>query len=287
MLSGIAIGYIGNSRPASGSEHHIAHFWEMMSLLKEKEGALHGERVGVAEIAVLKLYEMLLDKKLDFEKIKSFFIEEDEETTEVKQQPKAETVSFPVNNVVTQNTQVNYVTPQNGVSNRFLTNIMGVYDTTFNKLNQPGYDFFEFYKAINTAGVDNVQMYPMAFQMAQAMDNTITKDLLVNTSDYYISEIEKVHKSFSEEGNSKMLELTNNKTTETQTLTSDIINLKDQMTSLNELLKTKEENLYKIDSKYTPQLNDISEKLSANDIAKDTLISNIKKVKTNIETNLK
>jgi len=71
VLSGIAIGYVGNSRPASGSEHHIAHFWEMMSLLKEKEGALHGERVGVAEIAVLKLYEMLLDKKLDFEKIKS------------------------------------------------------------------------------------------------------------------------------------------------------------------------------------------------------------------------
>ena len=71
VLSGIAMGYAGNSRPASGSEHHIAHFWEMMSLLEEKEVALHGERVGVAEIAVLKLYEMLLDKKLDFEKIKS------------------------------------------------------------------------------------------------------------------------------------------------------------------------------------------------------------------------
>ena len=71
VLSGIAMGYAGNSRPASGSEHHIAHFWEMMFLLKGKEATLHGERVGVAEIAVLKLYEMLLDKKLDFEKIKS------------------------------------------------------------------------------------------------------------------------------------------------------------------------------------------------------------------------
>ena len=71
ILSGIAMGYVGNSRPASGSEHHIAHFWEMMSLLEDKEAALHGGRVGVAEIAMLELYEMLMDKKLDFEKIKN------------------------------------------------------------------------------------------------------------------------------------------------------------------------------------------------------------------------
>ncbi len=25
--------YIGNSRPASGSEHHMSHYWEMMFLL--------------------------------------------------------------------------------------------------------------------------------------------------------------------------------------------------------------------------------------------------------------
>ena len=28
VLSGIAMSYIGNSRPASGSEHHMSHYWE-------------------------------------------------------------------------------------------------------------------------------------------------------------------------------------------------------------------------------------------------------------------
>ena len=29
LLSGLAMQMTGNSRPASGSEHHMAHFWEM------------------------------------------------------------------------------------------------------------------------------------------------------------------------------------------------------------------------------------------------------------------
>lgn len=29
VLSGIAMSFVGNSRPASGSEHHLSHYWEM------------------------------------------------------------------------------------------------------------------------------------------------------------------------------------------------------------------------------------------------------------------
>ena len=36
VLSGIAMSYIGNSRPASGSEHHMSHYWEMMFLLRHQ-----------------------------------------------------------------------------------------------------------------------------------------------------------------------------------------------------------------------------------------------------------
>ncbi|MFQ7422713.1 MAG: iron-containing alcohol dehydrogenase [Anaerostipes sp.] len=29
LLSGLAMQMTGHSRPASGAEHHMAHFWEM------------------------------------------------------------------------------------------------------------------------------------------------------------------------------------------------------------------------------------------------------------------
>lgn len=66
VLSGIAMSYAGNSRPASGSEHHLSHYWEMISLMKGEEHALHGTQVGVAAVAVLKAYELLAACDVDF-----------------------------------------------------------------------------------------------------------------------------------------------------------------------------------------------------------------------------
>ncbi|MGN0398956.1 MAG: sn-glycerol-1-phosphate dehydrogenase [Blautia sp.] len=59
VLSGIAMSYIGNSRPASGSEHHMSHYWEMMFLLAEKPDPLHGTKVGIGTAVSIRLYEML------------------------------------------------------------------------------------------------------------------------------------------------------------------------------------------------------------------------------------
>ena len=67
MLAGIAMSFVDNSRPASGSEHHISHYWEMKFLLEGKEAVLHGTKVGIGTVAILKLYEMLQDIKIDFE----------------------------------------------------------------------------------------------------------------------------------------------------------------------------------------------------------------------------
>jgi len=65
ILSGIAISYVGNSRPASGSEHHLAHFWEMQLLWGDKGHVLHGTNVGIGTILVLQLYQSLLHETLD------------------------------------------------------------------------------------------------------------------------------------------------------------------------------------------------------------------------------
>lgn len=67
VRTGIAMSFVGNSRPASGAEHHISHFWEMKFLFEGKEALLHGTKVGLTSILVAKLYEMLAGKEVDFE----------------------------------------------------------------------------------------------------------------------------------------------------------------------------------------------------------------------------
>jgi glycerol-1-phosphate dehydrogenase [NAD(P)+] len=57
--SGFGMLEFGDSRPASGSEHHIAHFWEMHSILEGKTAILHGAEVGVGTILSARRYQQL------------------------------------------------------------------------------------------------------------------------------------------------------------------------------------------------------------------------------------
>lgn len=59
LLSGLAMQMIGNSRPASGAEHHISHLWEM-AVINDPVIALHGEKVSVGLIMCLEKYEKVL-----------------------------------------------------------------------------------------------------------------------------------------------------------------------------------------------------------------------------------
>jgi Glycerol dehydrogenase and related enzymes len=60
LISGLAMQMIGNSRPASGAEHHISHLWEM-SVINKTIDALHGEKVSVGLIMCLEKYEKILE----------------------------------------------------------------------------------------------------------------------------------------------------------------------------------------------------------------------------------
>lgn len=58
ILSGLAMGMVGVSRPASGAEHQMAHYWEMDALRRGEEHPLHGNAVGVGTVMAASLYEM-------------------------------------------------------------------------------------------------------------------------------------------------------------------------------------------------------------------------------------
>lgn len=58
VLSGVAMGMVGNSRPASGAEHHFAHYWEVDALKRGVKHPLHGNSVGAAAVVSASLYEL-------------------------------------------------------------------------------------------------------------------------------------------------------------------------------------------------------------------------------------
>lgn len=59
LMTGIAMSFTKTSRPGSGTEHILAHYWECMELLEGKTPNFHGEDVGVATLIILKYYERL------------------------------------------------------------------------------------------------------------------------------------------------------------------------------------------------------------------------------------
>ena len=67
VLTGIAMSFVGNSRPASGCEHHCTHYWEMKALMEGCTPALHGTQVGVGTILALRLYHRLAQEQPDFD----------------------------------------------------------------------------------------------------------------------------------------------------------------------------------------------------------------------------
>lgn len=59
ILSGIAMAYAENSRPASGLEHYFSHVWEMMALERGQLADLHGIQVGVGTVLALQVLDQV------------------------------------------------------------------------------------------------------------------------------------------------------------------------------------------------------------------------------------
>ena len=59
LESGYCMLDFGESRPASGAEHHTSHYWEMKLLREGRPAILHGAKVGVATVMVAALYDQV------------------------------------------------------------------------------------------------------------------------------------------------------------------------------------------------------------------------------------
>ena len=59
---GVAMAYVGNSRPASGSEHHIAHFLEISGIRRGRPYLAHGVDVACGAVLTARLREEILSR---------------------------------------------------------------------------------------------------------------------------------------------------------------------------------------------------------------------------------
>ena len=59
---GIAMAYVGTSRPASGSEHHLSHFFEITGILNGTPYLPHGTDVAYSSVITARLREEILGR---------------------------------------------------------------------------------------------------------------------------------------------------------------------------------------------------------------------------------
>jgi len=64
---GIAMAYVGNSRPASGSEHHLSHFFEVTGILNDEPYFMHGVDVAYSAVYTQRIREALLQIEIPLE----------------------------------------------------------------------------------------------------------------------------------------------------------------------------------------------------------------------------
>ena len=173
------------------------------------------------------------------------------------------------------------------ISNDLMSKFFDAYQSAFEKMNQDGYDFFEFFQTVIHGDINNPQTYTMAFGMGKAMDKNHSKEKLISQSEYYISELTKLYNQNVAEGTQKKQDLINAKVNENQNLTSELNSLKEQLEAIKVQIQDKEKKLSLIDGKYEPQIIERDSKLMANDFAKNKIMSTIETVRQGINNNVK
>jgi len=221
---------------------------------------------------------------------KNLFVKE-EETAQNKNAKVPDQFSFPVGNNAAGTVSVSTGA---GIDQASLNEVLTVYEKGIESINMPGYDFFEFYKAVSSIGNAGEQVYSMAFQMARSMDNTITVHKLVSDADFYISKINEVHNQYSMQGQQKINSLEAKKNDEKNKLmkeieqgTQQVSQLRAQLQTLESDISQKRISLSAVDGQYQPQESAVRQKLLANDNAKQISVMRLTNIKEGILRNIK
>ncbi|WP_310379382.1 hypothetical protein [Flavobacterium sp.] len=212
---------------------------------------------------------------------KSIFVNDENATTTNEKIKSQTTVSTTDTKFPETNTVINSF-PAGNSNNPFINEILEVYNRGFEGLNSEGFDFFEMYKSVMAVGPTNPQSYQMAFTMGKTIKSDLSKELLLEKSKFYISEIEKVYAKYDATGNTKNKDLNNTITTQKYNLSKNITDLETQILKLQKELEAKKEELARIDLDNKELFTEIQLKIEANNLAKHKILESINTVVTGI-----
>ncbi len=222
---------------------------------------------------------------------KNLFVKNNEEEKD-NATPSASGFSFPAGN--SSGPAEPSFPDSSGVDQSVINEVLIVYEKGIDSINMPGYDFYEFYKAVSSIPHANEQAYTMAFQMAKSMDSNVSSQKLVSDAEFYISKINEVHNQYSMQGQQKISSLDakkndqkNKLTVEINQATQQVTQLRNQLLALESEINQKRLQLTAVDGEYAPQENTIRQKLLANDNAKQISIVKLTSVKEGIQKYIK
>ena len=69
VMSGLGMKLALSSRPASGAEHVLSHYWECYKLARGIWPEFHGKKVGVASVLINRIYHNIVDRVEDIDPI--------------------------------------------------------------------------------------------------------------------------------------------------------------------------------------------------------------------------
>lgn len=220
---------------------------------------------------------------------KSLFVKTDGESS-AKEEPPG--FSFPVTetNVTEQPKYKPDTLPPANVAKTVVDEVIETYESGLDSINMPGYDFYEFYKAVSAGGAHTPQTYQMAFEMAKAFDKSLTTAKLLQDAEFYISKINEVHGQYVSQGQQKLQSLADQRTAQQRSLQQESDNaskridqLKAELQQLEALIREKQQLLATIRQQSQPQENAIREKLQANDLARKVSIDKLSAITNGIQ----
>lgn len=228
---------------------------------------------------------------------KSLFVKDSDtdtaqkDTKEAAKKDTSESFSFPVTDTHSVHTSSGsgIVSPPPTAIDPTVKEVLDVYESGLDSINMPGYDFFEFYKAITSIGQANDHTYQLAYQMAKSLDKTVTAQKLMADAEFYISKINEVHGQYSNQGQQKMNALQQQKNGDKEKLQREIdagaariSQLRAELQQLEADINQKRSILAKTDESFNPQEKTIREKLMANDMARKISIDKLNSIKEGI-----
>jgi vacuolar-type H+-ATPase subunit I/STV1 len=154
------------------------------------------------------------------------------------------------------------------------------------RINEPGIDFFEVWNAAAEMGSVDVNSVKAAFTSLRYVDKTLTKDKLLLTGGKYAAELKNIIDKETSDKQSQKQYIEQSLVKEKASLTEDIAAMEKSILDLQEKLSNRQKELKEINSKYTPELEQIDQKIAIGNTAVTEVITDIKNALTIIEKNI-